>query len=88
MGAGEKVMLRVLVTYDITDDKARKKVSDCCLDYGLDRTQFSVFAGCLKPVHIRALAKALDEHSETGSILIIPIASDDWDKRIELGNEG
>ncbi|NDJ54422.1 MAG: CRISPR-associated endonuclease Cas2 [Chloroflexi bacterium] len=80
-------MLRVLVTYDITDDKARKKISDCCLDYGLDRWQYSVFSGRLKPVHIRALAKALEPLTETGAVLIVPIAADDWDKRIELGAE-
>jgi CRISPR-associated protein Cas2 len=78
-------VLRILVTYDISDDKARRKVSDCCLDYGLDRHQFSVFSGCLKPVHIRALAKALGPFTKTGSVLIIQIAADDWDKRIELG---
>ena len=78
-------MLRVLVTYDITDDKKRKKISDYCLDYGLDRQQYSVFTGLLKPIHIRALAKALSQHVDEGQVLIIPIAADDWEKRIELG---
>jgi CRISPR-associated protein Cas2 len=78
-------MLRVVVTYDITDDKERKKISDRCLDYGLDRQQYSVFTGLLKPIHIRALAKALSAYVGDGQVLIIPIASDDWEKRIELG---
>ena len=78
-------MLRVVVTYDITDDKERKKISDRCLDYGLDRQQYSVFTGLLKPIHIRALAKSLRAHVGDGQVLIIPIASDDWEKRIELG---
>lgn len=78
-------MLRVIVTYDISNDKDRKKVSDCCLDYGLDRRQFSMFSGCLKPIHVRALSKALEPYTDTGNILIVPIASDDWEKRIELG---
>ncbi|NUQ05472.1 MAG: CRISPR-associated endonuclease Cas2 [Anaerolineae bacterium] len=78
-------MNRVIVTYDITDDKARKKISDCCLDYGLDRHQFSVFSGLLKPIHLRALAKALEPLTETGQVLIIQIAADDWEKRIEIG---
>lgn len=80
-------MLRVMVTYDISDDKARKKVSDCCLDYGLDRHQFSVFSGLLKPVHIRALAKALKPFASKGHVMILPIAADDWEKRVELGEQ-
>ncbi len=80
-------MNHIIVTYDITDDKARKKVSDCCLDYGLDRQQFSVFTGLLKPIHIRALAKALKPLTETGQVLILLIAADDWDKRIEIGEK-
>jgi CRISPR-associated protein Cas2 len=78
-------MLRVVVTYDISNDKLRKKVSDCCQDYGLDRRQYSVFSGRLKPVHIRALAKALHPFVEDGHVMIIPIAADDWDKRVEIG---
>ncbi len=37
----------VLVIYDIADDGTRAKVADCCLDYGLDRIQYSAFAGQL-----------------------------------------
>lgn len=78
-------MLRVIVTYDIPNDKARRKVSECCLDYGLDRQQYSVFTGRLKPIHVRALAKALRAHIEAGHIMIIPVSSDDWEKRTEIG---
>lgn len=78
-------MIRVVLTYDIADDKARKRISDCCLDYGLDRQQFSVFSGLLKPIHVRALAKALKPLTQTGQVLILLIASDDWKKRIEIG---
>jgi CRISPR-associated endonuclease Cas2 len=34
-----------LVIYDIPDDKLRAKVADICLDYGLDRIQYSAFLG-------------------------------------------
>jgi len=78
-------MLRVIVTYDIANDRVRKKVSDSCLDYGLDRTQFSVFSGVLKGTQIRALAKALKLLVDEGHVLIIPIAADDWTKRMEIG---
>lgn len=78
-------MIRVLVVYDISDDKARKKVSEACLDYGLDRHQFSVFFGILKPTHLRELAKVLRPLLKEGQITLIPVSSDDWDRRIELG---
>jgi CRISPR-associated protein Cas2 len=34
-----------LVIYDIPDDRLRTKVADICLDYGLERIQFSAFLG-------------------------------------------
>jgi len=78
-------MNRLVVVYDISCDKARKKVSDTCLDYGLDRHQYSVFSGRLKPTHIRELAKLLRSLAGDGSITIIPISADDWEKRIQIG---
>lgn len=79
-------MLRVLVIYDISDDKTRKKVSDTCLDYGLDRHQYSVFSGQLKPTHLRELAKMLRPHTKKeGQIAVIPVAADDWERRVEMG---
>lgn len=78
-------MIRVLVAYDTPNDKARKKMSDFCLDYGLDRYQYSFFTGMLKPVQLRGLAKALKPFAEDGHITLIPVSADDWSKRIELG---
>ena len=34
-----------LVVYDIPDNRVRTKVADICLDYGLQRIQFSAFLG-------------------------------------------
>ncbi len=34
-----------LVIYDIADDKLRAKLADICLDYGLERIQYSAFIG-------------------------------------------
>ena len=39
--------MRYLLIYDITDDRARTKVADLCLDYGLERIQYSAFWGDL-----------------------------------------
>ena len=35
----------VILIYDIPDDRIRHKVSERCKDYGLDRIQYSAFAG-------------------------------------------
>lgn len=37
----------MLLMYDIESDKIREKVSEACLDYGLERIQFSAFFGRL-----------------------------------------
>lgn len=34
-----------LLIYDIADDKVRGKVAEVCLDYGLQRIQYSSFLG-------------------------------------------
>ena len=39
--------MRYLLIYDITDDRARTRVADLCLDYGLERIQYSAFWGNL-----------------------------------------
>ncbi len=39
--------MRYLLIYDITEDRARTKVADLCLDYGLERIQYSAFWGNL-----------------------------------------
>lgn len=35
------------VIYDVVSDKVRKKIADTCLDYGMERIQFSAFRGDL-----------------------------------------
>lgn len=78
-------MIRIVVVYDITDDKERKKISETCLDYGLDRHQYSVFSGLVKPTHLRELAKVFRSIATSGSVTVIPVASDDWERRIQVG---
>ncbi len=79
-------MLRVLVIYDISNDRIRLKVSETCLDYGLDRLQYSVFTGLLKPVHMRELSKRLKKLTkEDGHILVLPVSADDWQRRVSIG---
>ena len=37
--------MKIMVIYDITNDKERTKIADICLDYGLERIQKSAFLG-------------------------------------------
>ena len=39
--------MQCLLVYDIPDDRLRTKVADVCLDYGLQRIQYSSFLGDL-----------------------------------------
>jgi CRISPR-associated protein Cas2 len=41
--------MQTIVIYDITDDRIRARVADVCLDYGLERIQYSAFLGELGP---------------------------------------
>jgi CRISPR-associated protein Cas2 len=43
--------MHVLLVYDIVEDQRRTKIADACLDYGLDRIQYSAFAGVLTRNH-------------------------------------
>jgi len=79
-------MMHLLVLYDIENDRVRGKVADACEDYGLDRIQLSVFYGRLSRTHQEELMLRLRDllTAGTGDIQLVPIASDDWEKRIEV----
>ncbi|HEU5349363.1 MAG TPA: CRISPR-associated endonuclease Cas2 [Ktedonobacterales bacterium] len=55
----------MLVLYDIPSDRARTHVADACLDYGLERIQYSAFVGVLGRAHrqelILRIARLLEE---------------------------
>lgn len=79
-------MTYIMVIYDIRDDKCRNQVADICLDYGLDREQYSIFIGTLKNRQIRALAREVEKLITTDSyVLVIPMTADAWEKRVQMG---
>ena len=41
--------MKCLLIYDVPDDGLRAKIADICLDYGLQRIQYSAFFGELSP---------------------------------------
>ena len=51
--------MRTYVIYDIVKDRIRKKIADICLDYGLERIQYSAFLGNINTTRRRALEEKL-----------------------------
>lgn len=81
--------MQTLVLYDISHDGTRQKVADVCLDYGLDRVQFSAFLGQLSRNHQEALMLRVRERmgGHGGRIWLLPLCESDWGKRIEIEEE-
>lgn len=81
--------MKCLVIYDIPDDKIRTKVADFCLDYGLDRIQYSAFIGDLSTNHQEELMLKLSKRlgKAPGRIDLFPICREDWRSRISIHHE-
>lgn len=77
-GKGKAEVSLVLI-YDIENDRLRVRVSDVCLDYGLERIQFSAFFGRLNRNRRQELALRLQAEvgAESGRIRIIPVCEQD-----------
>jgi CRISPR-associated protein Cas2 len=72
-----------LVVYDIVHDRTRTKIADICLDYGLDRIQYSAFVGKLVRTHQEELMCKLKRQlgKKAGNIQLYPICQKDWAER-------
>ncbi len=82
--------MRCLVVYDIPDDRTRTKVADFCLDYGLDRIQYSAFLGSLTRSQQKELMAKIKRRlgKREGVIQLFPICRKDWEMRLEVINVG
>ena len=78
--------MKVLVIYDIVHDGTRTKVADLCLDYGLDRVQYSSFEGRLKRTHQEELMLKIKKKlgKRAGDVRLIPICDKDWSSRLTI----
>lgn len=72
--------MQCLVVYDIVDDGKRGKVADACLDYGLDRIQYSAFLGDLRGTHQNELMRRIERilGKSAGNVQLFPICETDW----------
>ena len=82
--------MHCLVVYDIPNDSRRAKVADVCLDYGLDRIQYSAFLGFLAPTHQDELMLKLKSTlgSKAGNIQMFPFCATDWRRRQVIEQDG
>jgi len=82
--------MQTLVVYDIPNDRIRGKIADVCLDYGLDRIQWSAFLGDLARTHQEELWQKLSHvlGKQPGNIQLFPICENDWKGRQVLVREG
>ncbi len=81
--------MKCLLVYDIPHDGTRTKIADYCLDYGLDRIQYSAFWGDLTRGQQRELMKKIGRRlgKRPGIIQLFPICRNDWKARLEIVQE-
>jgi CRISPR-associated protein Cas2 len=82
--------MKCLVVYDIPHDGTRTKIADYCLDYGLDRIQYSAFLGNLARTHQEELVLKIGERlgSREGKVQLFVMCDRDWRQRLEIIQEG
>jgi len=81
--------MQIIVVYDITSNKIRTKIADICADYGLDRVQYSAFAGDLARVYQEEMMEKIGQRlgKQPGKVNLYPICEKDWRNRIEILRE-
>jgi CRISPR-associated protein Cas2 len=83
--------MRILVIYDIPSDRVRTRVADACLDYGLERIQYSAFVGTVGRPHQRELEMKVTRllEREPAKVRFIPLDERCWEQQqvIEQGME-
>lgn len=78
--------MKTVVIYDIPDDRIRDRIADICLDYGLDRIQYSAFYGELRRTHQEELMMRVRKRlgKRAGDVRLLPICDKDWAARLEV----
>jgi CRISPR-associated protein Cas2 len=81
--------MKCLLVYDISHDRTRTKIADFCLDYGLDRVQYSAFIGDLARTHQEELMLKIGDRlgERSGKVQLFVICRTDWHQRMEIIQE-
>ena len=76
--------MHCLLVYDIPNDRIRSKVADACLDYGLDRFQYSAFYGNISRNYQEELFLKVEKlmGKKVGNVQLFSICQKDWQKRL------
>jgi CRISPR-associated protein Cas2 len=82
--------MKTILVYDIPHDGTRTKIADFCLDYGLDRIQYSAFQGDLNRTHQEELILKIGERlgKREGKVQLFTICEKDWEQRLEIVQAG
>lgn len=82
--------MQCLLIYDIPHDGTRQKVADACLDYGLQRVQYSAFVGELSRSHQRALFQEIARRvrRRAANVQLFPLDAKSWGGRRVLAQGG
>ncbi|RMH15619.1 MAG: CRISPR-associated endonuclease Cas2 [Gammaproteobacteria bacterium] len=76
--------MQCLLIYDIPNDNKRNKIADACLDYGLDRIQYSAFCGPisrnLQEELFLKIRRILGK--QPGKIMLLSITDQDWENKL------
>ena len=77
VGAGSPTV-SVLVLYDVENDRIRGRLANACLDYGLERVQFSAFLGKINRNRRQELALRIQAEvgDDRARVRVIPITED------------
>ena len=75
--------MQALLIYDIPDDRARTRIADACLDYGLLRVQYSAFMGELSRTHQEELMMQIKRRlgRKPGNVILFPLDQQSWSQR-------
>lgn len=75
--------MQCLLIYDIPDDRTRQKIADACLDYGLQRVQYSAFIGTLSRSYQRELFTEVQRRlgKQPGNIQLFALDDASWRSR-------
>jgi len=86
----DDAMQPLILIYDIVHDGTRGKIADACLDYGLDRIQYSSFIGRLSRNQAEELMGEIEHilDDRPGNIQLILIAEKEWRNRMEINHAG
>ena len=78
VGRGSPEVSLVLI-YDVEEDRVRTRVADICLDYGLERIQFSAFFGRLNRNRRQELCLRVQAEigNRSARVRVIPVCEDD-----------